>query len=169
MAMTKDEQLIRIKNEYRKAHNGSLAATLREMLEWASKNNLYVLDMSAAWSHAVDQFSAALRSEMTTDIDGNEIRVNLSFLEPQTKLWKWDQRDTISHEHFEINVQRGWRSCYSDIRANILSVNDYVTHHPDRPTVQFSLDFAGALADDGIKVPSSIEPGQIAAQPQHVA
>jgi hypothetical protein len=156
MAMTKEQQLIRIKNEWRAAH-GNAYAPLRTMLEWAHEQGKWKLDVNKAWARAVDEFADALRGEMTKDSQGREIRVNLPFLDPQTELWQWDQRDTISHGHMQLRVTHHWRMSFSDIRADVLSINDYHELHPDRPQLQYSLDFKGALLDDGITVPSSIE------------
>ena len=154
--MTKDQQLIRIKDEYREVHDNA-AATLRTMLEWGIETGRYKLDMAKAMARAVDEFSDALSGEMATDAHGNEVRVNLAFLAP-LQGWLWDERLTISHKNMELNAQYRWRMAYSDIRASVLSVNDFNERHPEETPVQFSLDFAGALADDGIRAPSSIAP-----------
>jgi hypothetical protein len=160
MTKSKEQQLIDIKNAYRAAHNNAFAS-LRTMLEWASENTLYKIDMAKAWSRAVDEFADALRGEMTTDGQGHEIRVNLPFLDSQLG-WQWDTRDTISREHQELNTQHTWRMCYSDVKAGVLTANDYSERHPDEPPLQFSLDFAGALADDGITAAASIVPEPLA-------
>lgn len=166
MPMTREQQLIRIKDDYRAAHDNA-SASLRTMLTWAVETDRYELDMAKAMARAVDEFAHALAGETAPDSQGNPIRVNLAYLEPD-QGWLWDQRDTISHPHMELNVQHGWRMCYSDVKANVLSVNDYNECHPDRPRIQFSLDFAGALADDGITVPSSIAPAPQVVQPELV-
>ena len=156
MPMTREQQMIRIKDEYRAEHDNA-SASLRTMLAWAMETGRYQLDMAKAMSRAVDEFAHALAGETTPDSQGNLVRVNLAFLEPE-QGWLWDTRDTISHAHMELNVQHTWRMSYSDVKAAVLSVNDYNERNPDRPSLQFSLDFAGALADDGITLPSSSVP-----------
>jgi hypothetical protein len=156
MPMTQDQQFIRIKDKYREA-NGDAYASLRTMLDWAAAQTppLFQPDLRRVMSYAVEAFGNALRSETTLNKDGNEIRVNLPFLDPQLKLWQWDERGTISHEHMQLNVNQGLKMAYNDVRATVLSANDYHERHPDRPQLQMSLDFEGMLLDDGITVPSS--------------
>lgn len=155
MAMTKEQQLIRIKDDYRAVHDNA-SASLRTMLAWAVETGRYELDRAKAMTRAVDEFAHALAGETAPDTHGNPVRVNLAFLEPD-QGWLWDTRDTISRAHQELNTQQTWRMCYSDVKAAVLTVNDYNERHPDEPPLQFSLDFTGALADDGIKAPTFSE------------
>ena len=167
MGMTKHDQLLRIKNEYRHAHDNAPASP-RKMMEWAVSAGLFQVDMGKAFAHAAEELAAAMRAETTKDAHGNDIRVNLAF--ETEEGWLWDQRDTIVREHFELNVAAGRRMVYSDIRAAVLSVNDYNTSHPDEPPVQYSLRFDADLADDGIPTPSSSsELEQLIAQPRPAA
>lgn len=159
--MTKTEQLIRIKNEFRATHDNA-PASARSILDWAIETGRYVLDMGKAKRAAAEELAAALRSEHATDAHGNEIRVNLAFSTDQG--WLWDQRETISRSHMEINSMHTRRMVYSDIRAAVLSVNDYNERHPDEAPIQFSLNFAADLADDGISLPDSISVEQIMSQ-----
>lgn len=153
--MTKAQQLLRIKNEFRTAH-GNAPASPRVMLEWAAKAGLFKLDMKRAFSRAVDELANAMRGEVTLDGHGNEIRVNLAFETEQG--WQWDQRDTISRPHMELNVAHSRRMSYSDIKATVLSVRDYNEHHPNETPLQYSLNFWADLADEGIILPSSSVP-----------
>ncbi len=152
MAMTKNDQLLRIKNEYRRAHNNAPAKP-REMMEWAVKAGLFKIDIGQAFARAAEELAAAMRSETTKDSHGNDIRVNLAFETEQG--WLWDERHTISREHFELNVGASRRMQYSEIRSTVLSVNDWNENHPDEAPVQYSLRFDADLADDGIPIPSS--------------
>ena len=152
MAMTKNDQLLRIKNEYRRAHDNAPASP-RNMMEWAVGAGLFEIDMAKAFAHAAEELAAAMRGERTTDSHGNEIRVNLAF--ETEEGWLWDQRDTITREHFDLNVAASRRMHYAEIRTTILSVNDYNDNHPDEAPVQYSLRFDADLADDGIPIPTS--------------
>jgi hypothetical protein len=135
------------------------------MMEWAIKAGLFEIDMGKAFARAAEELAAAMRAETTKDAQGNEIRVNLAF--ETEEGWLWDQRDTIARKHFELNVVASRRMAYSEIRATVLSVNDYNTHHPDEPPVQYSLRFDADLADDRIPIPaSSSELEQLIAQPR---
>ena len=153
--MTKAQQLIRIKNEYRAEH-GNSSESLRRIIDWAIETKRLELDLAKARSRAIEELGAALRSEVVLDADGNEVRVNLAFETDQG--WLWDERTTISRQHMELNVAQNRRMQYADIRALARSVNDYNDRHPNEPPIQYSLNFAADLADEGIKVPSSILP-----------
>lgn len=150
--MTKHDQLIRIKNEYRRAHNNAPASP-RAMMDWAIKAGLFQVDWGKAVARAAEELAAAMRSETTKDAHGNDIRVNLAF--ETENGWLWDQRDTIARDHFELNVAASRRIAYSEIRATVLSVNDYNANHPDEAPIQYSLRFDADLADDGIPIPSA--------------
>lgn len=166
MGMTKHDQYLRIKNEYRRTHNNSPASS-RTMIDWAIKEGLYRVDIGKAHARAAEELAAAMRSETTTDSQGNEIRVNLAF--ETEDGWLWDQRDTIARPDFELNVGASRRMAYGEIRATILSVNDYNTNHPDEPPVQYSLNFQADLLDDGIPIPpSSTGLEQLIGQPRDV-
>lgn len=159
---TKTQQLIRLKNEYRAAHENA-PGSLDTILDWGIETGRYELDLKKARKRAAEELGEALRSEVTTDAHGHEIRVNLAFETEQG--WLWDQRDTITRPNMELNVSHARRMVYSDIRATVLSVNDYNERHPDEAPIQFSLNFAGDLADDGIPIPSSTELEQLVEHP----
>lgn len=164
MGMTKNDQLLRIKNEYRRAHHNRPAKP-RLMMEWAVRAGLFEVDIGKALTRAAEELAAAMRAETTKDGQGNDIRVNLAF--ETEEGWLWDQRDTITRPHFELNVAASRRIAYSEIRATVLSVNDYNASHPDEPPIQYSLRFDADLADDGIPTPSSSsELERLIAQPR---
>jgi hypothetical protein len=147
---TSNRELIKIKDEYREAHAGAYAS-LRVMLRWAIAQGKFELDMSKAFARALNDFGRALASERVPDGRGREIRVNLPFRDP-AQGWLWDERDTISRAHMELNVQHNRRLAYGDIRSTMLSIQDYNKHHADEPPIQFSLNFSADLADDGIQI-----------------
>lgn len=160
-AMTKVQQLLRIKNEYRAAHSNAPAST-RTMLDWAIDTGRYRLDLSKARARAADELADAMRSEKTRDARGREIHVNVAFETEQG--WLWDQRDTIGRAHVELHATRGRRMVVGEIKAQVLTVIDWNENHPDEAPIQYSLNFAADLLDDGITLPSSIELEQLLGQ-----
>jgi hypothetical protein len=162
---TKTQQWLQIKNDYRLEHH-DVPASPRTMLDWAIETGRFKIDARKARQRAADELADAMRSEMTRDANGNEVRVNLAF--ETENGWLWDQRDTISRPHMELNVSHARRMAYGDIKATVLSVNDYNERHPDEAPIQFSLNFAGDLADDGIPIPpASSELEQLIGQSPH--
>lgn len=162
-AMTKVQQWLRIKNDYRAAHDNAPAST-RAMIDWAIDTGRYQLDMSKARARAAEELATAMRSEKTHDAQGREIHVNVAFETEQG--WLWDQRDTIGRGHVELHATRGRRMIVGEIKAQVLTVIDWNENHPDEAPVQYSLNFAADLLDDGISLPSSSELEQLVAKSQ---
>lgn len=160
-AMTKIQQLLRIKNDYRAAHDNA-PASARTMLDWAIDTGRYQLDLSKARARAVEDLADAMRSEKTRDAHGREIHVNVAFETEQG--WLWDQRDTIGRKHVELHATRGRRMVVGEIKAQVLTVIDWNENHPDEAPIQYSLNFAADLLDDGISLPYSTELEQLLAQ-----
>lgn len=166
LSLSKTDQLIRIKDEYRKA-NGEAPASARTILDWAVEAGLYKVDMVKARQRAAEELADAMRSEMVRDSHGNEIHKNLAF--ETENGWLWDDRETIGRRHFELSIQANRRMSYATIRSSVLSVNDWNERHPDEPPVQYSLNFKADLEDDGITPPaSSIELEQLIEPPPPV-
>jgi hypothetical protein len=163
MGKSLTQQLIRIKNEYREIH-GSGPASARTMFDWALATDRAKLDLKKAMTSAVADFADALRAETALDTNGNEVRANLAFETQQG--WLWDQWNTISHSNMELNVSHSRRNIYGEIKNVVLNVNAYNELHADEEPVQFSLNFAADLADDGIPIPSPIVYVPLA-MPQH--
>jgi hypothetical protein len=159
------QQHIRIKNEYRQAH-GPAPVSARTMYDWAIETGRAELDIKKALTSAVAEFANSLRSETALDAHGNEVRANLAFETQQG--WLWDQWNTISHPHMELNVMHSRRNIYGEIKNVVLNVNAYNELHADEKPIQFSLNFAADLADDGVPIPSSIGPGPLVAPPRSV-
>ena len=154
MAMSLTQQLIRIKDEYRKVH-GTAPVSARTMYDWALETGRAKLDLKKAETQAVAEFAAALAAETAIDINGNVIRANLAF---ETKQgWLWDEWDTISHENMELNVAHNRRNIYGEIKSVVLNINAFNELHADEAPIQFSLNFEADLADDGIPMPSDFD------------
>jgi hypothetical protein len=154
MAANKKDQWLRIKNAFRQAHENAPASPAA-MIDWAADAGLYKSDERSARRRAAKDLAEAMRSEMTTDARGHEVRVNLAF-ETETG-WLWDQRETISRTHVELHLARNRRQVYGEIKAQVCTANDYMDLHPDEPPLQYSLNFAADLADDGIPIPSLLD------------
>ncbi len=161
MSSTRD--YLRIKGEYRRAHRNQPAKPA-EIIDWAIGQGLFQIDERKARRRAARELATAMRGEMTVDAHGNAIRVNLAFKSP-TQGWLWDERTTISRGAIQLHLTRGRRMVYSEIRAQVLTANDYTENHPDEPPVQYSLNFVADLADDGITLPVSIGLEQLFAPP----
>jgi hypothetical protein len=163
MAANKRDQWLRIKNAFRQAHSNA-PAPAAVMIDWAADVGLYKSDERSARKRAAKELAEAMRNEMTVDARGNEVRVNLAFEDP-VQGWFWDQRDTISRPNIELHLSRGRRMVYGEIKAQICTANDYMDLHPDEPPLQYSLNFAADLADDGIPIPSILDLDQLLGPP----
>jgi len=138
MGMTKREQYIRIKNEYRKEH-ADAPAPASTMLHWAVGARLYAIDPSAAFRKNAEEFADVLRTEMTVDSDGNEFRINHAFSTAQGHLW--DDCRTIAHPNMELSAAQTRRRIYGEVKHSALSLKAYTEFHPDRPRIQTSFNF----------------------------
>lgn len=154
LSASKTQQWLRIQDAYRKAH-ANAPARIETMIDWAAEVGAYKSDERAARKRAAKDMAEALRSLTTVDGHGDQVRVNLAF--ETEDGWLWDMRETISRPHMELHVERNRRLIYGEIKAQVLSVRDYNEHHPDEAPIQYSLNFAGDLADDGISLPAPIE------------
>jgi hypothetical protein len=166
LAMTKREQLIRIKDEYRSAH-GNQPATARMMIDWAIDAGLYAVDLRAARTKGAKELADVLRSEIIVDEQGHRVRVNHSVETEQGHLW--DDIRTISHEHMELSVAHGRNRIFGEVKAVAIAVRFYNELHADEAPIQTSFNFENDLADDGISIPSSIALEQLLAQPRSAA
>lgn len=163
MGMTKREQYIRIKNEYRKEHENAPAST-RTMLDWAIRVGLYAIDQSAALRKNAEEFADVLRTETVKDDDGQEVRVNHAYGTEQGHFW--DDYRTIAHQNMVLSVAQMRNRIYGEIRHSARSIKAYTEFHPDRPRIQTSFNFNNDLEEDGLLTPSSSELDQlIAPQP----
>jgi hypothetical protein len=153
VAMTKRDQYIRIKDEFRATH-GNIPASTQTMIEWAIDAGLYAVDVRAAKAKGAKELAEVLRSETIIDADGHKVRVNHSVETAQGYLW--DDIRTISHQHMELSVAHGRNRIFGEVKAAAIAVNFYNDLHADEAPIQTSFNFENDLADEGITIPSSI-------------
>lgn len=101
LALTKREQLLRIKAEYRAAHDNQ-PVSARDMAEWAVAEGRYKLPPYTATRKCAEELADAMRLEFATDLKGRRVRVNHSWNDAQRTLW--DHYRTISPENFELVI-----------------------------------------------------------------
>jgi hypothetical protein len=160
-AMTKREQYIRIKNDYRKAHNNEPAGT-RAMLDWAIKKGLYAIDESAALRRDAEDFAAVLRSETIKDRDGEDARINHAYETKQGHFW--DEYRTITHEHMVLSSAQGRNRIFGEVKHQARGEKLYSDYHQDRPAIQTSFNFTNDLAEAGLASSVSSEIDQLVEQ-----
>lgn len=162
-AMTKREQYIRIKNEYRKAHDNEPAGT-RAMLDWAIKNRLYAVDQSAAIRKDAEDFADVLRTETIKDNDGQDARINHAYETRQGHFW--DEYRTIKHEHMQLSAAQTRNRILGEVIHSARGLKLYSDYHQDRPPIQMSFNFNNDLADAGLLSSFSSEIEQLVEQSQ---
>ena len=103
MAMSKRDQLLRIKDEYRAAHENK-PATTREMAEWAVANRKYKLRPFEAETKCAAELGDGLRMSYMT-VQGRRVRIMHAYPSPQGDLW--DDIRTVSRDNMKLSSQAG--------------------------------------------------------------
>jgi hypothetical protein len=152
-AMTKKEQYLRIWDEYRKAHGNDPGSTLA-MIEWAKENGLYAVDQTAALRKGAAELAEVLRDITIADGDGDDVRVNIPFLD-ETEGWLWDDMRTIRHDRMEIGAAHGRNRIVGEVKSMAKQLRFYQSYHPSRPQIQVSFNFENDLLDAGIPLPTA--------------
>lgn len=147
MAMTKHEQLLRIRDEYRKA-NGDVPATSREMADWAVKQGKYKLPEYAAAAKCAEELSEAMRTDFTMDAHGNRVRVMHAATRPQGTLW--DHIATASREHMELSTAQRRNGIVGEVKQLKTDIDYFNQLHRDEEPLQCSFNFTNDLADAGL-------------------
>jgi hypothetical protein len=160
-AMTKREMFIRIKNEYRKAHNNEPAGT-RAMLDWGKENGLYAVDQSAAMRKDAEDFADVLRTETVKDNDGQDARINHAYVTRQGHFW--DEYRTIAHEHMQLSSAQGRNRIFGEVKHQARGEKLYSDYHQDRPAIRTPFDFTNDLAEAGLASSASSEIDQLVEQ-----
>lgn len=162
MSMTKREQLLRIKKEYREAHE-NVPATAREIADWAVSAGLYKLPTSAAERQLANELSDALRVEYLTDDRGNRVRVNHAIHNAQGSLW--DEIQTISRANMKLSVAQKRNGMAGEAKQIQRDLNYFNELHADEAPIQTSFDFNADLADEGLVSEHFDAVEQLIAQP----
>ena len=165
MAITKREQLLRIRDEYRAEHDNA-PATAREMADWAIAEGKYRLPHSAANRKCAEELAEAMRLDFFTS-GGRRIRAMHSFTrEKQGGLW--DHVRTISPENMAISVAQRRNGVVGEVKQIKRDLDFFNELHPDRPPLQTSFNFEPDLADAGLFDPSSIDLERLIGLSPHV-
>ena len=155
MAMTKREQLLRIRDEYRAAHNNEPASS-REMADWAVANGKYKLPSHAVERRCAEELSDAMRLDFMTVPGGRRVRTMHAWPTKQETLW--DHIRTITPEKMRLSVafqRNGVVGVLKQIKIDL----DYFNELPADSQIQTSFNFEPDLADAGL-LTSSSEPAQ---------
>jgi hypothetical protein len=147
LAMTKHEQLIRLKDEYRAAHDNAPASP-RDIADWAVKEGMYDLAPHAAERRCAQELADAMRTEFMTVDGGRRVRVMHAWASPQGNLW--DDIRTISRENLEISLAQKRNGIVGEVKQIKQDMDYFDSLHPDDPRLQMSFDFTNDLADAGL-------------------
>jgi hypothetical protein len=161
MAISKHEQLLRIKADYRKAHNNA-PATARDIADWAVREGMYKLKPNAAERQLASELADAFRIQYMDDGHGHRVRVNHSVQKPQGSLW--DEIQTISRDDMKLSVAQKRTGMAGEAKQIQRDLNYFNELHTDEPPLQTSFDFNGDLADEGLLSPFSSEIEQLVGQ-----
>lgn len=168
MAMTKREQLLRIKDEYRATH-GFEAASSRAMAEWAVKEDKYKLPEFATVAKCAEELAEAMRTEYMEDERGHRVRVMHSAPSAQGRLWDWDHIETASREFMEASAAQRRSGIVFDVKQLKIDLDYFNGLHSEDEPLQISFNFTNDLADLGLLGSSSTEPAPRASQSPPVA
>lgn len=163
-AMSKKQQFVRIWDEYRKAHPDEPGTTLN-MMEWAKENGLYAVDQRAALRREAAQLADVLRDLTVTDPEGEDVRVNMPFLD-EKQGWLWDDLRTIRHDRMELGVAHSRNRVFGEVKSVARQLKFYRSIHPDRPIIQTSFNFENDLRDAGISLSPEKEAERPVARPR---
>jgi hypothetical protein len=165
MPMTKREQLLRIRDEYRADHNNA-PATAREMADWAVDEGKYRLHHAAANRKCAEELAEAMRLDLFTS-GGRRIRAMHSFTKDK-QVGLWDHIRTISPDNMAVSVALRRNGVVGEVKQIKCDLDFFNEIHPDLPPLQTSFNFEGDLADAGLISPSSIELERLIGQPPPV-
>lgn len=155
MRMTKREQLLRIRDEFRSAHGNSPASS-REMADWAVANGKYKLPDRATERRCAEDLSDAMRLDMMTVESGRRVRTMHAWPSGQGTLW--DHIRTITRDNMALSVALKRNGIVGEIKQIKIDLDFFNDLHADEAPVQMSLNFENDLADAGLIASSSSGP-----------
>jgi len=155
MSMTKREQLLRIRDEYRAAHDNA-PATSREMADWAVANGKYKLPTHATERRCAEELADAMRLDLMTVDGGRRVRTMHAWPASNQRTL-WDHITTISRPNMELSVAGKRNGILGELKQVKIDLDFFNELHADEPPVQFAFNFEPDLADAGLLKPSSIE------------
>lgn len=163
MPMTKREQLLRIRDEYRAAHDNE-PATSREMADWAVENGKYKLPTHATERRCAEELAEAMRMDLMTVEGGRRVRTMHAW--PATsQRTLWDHITTISRPNMQLSVAQKRNGIVGELKQMKVDLDYFNDLHADEPPLQMAFNFEGDLADAGLLKTSSIELERLIGQP----
>ena len=155
MAMTKRQQLLRIRDEYRKSHNNE-PASAREMADWAVTEGMYKLAQYATEQRCAEELADVMRQEHMTVEGHRRVRTMHSWSSEQRKLW--DHIQTISRENMKLSVALKRKGIVGEVRQIKIDLDYFNEVHADEAPLQMSINFENDLADVGLLTSSANAP-----------
>lgn len=152
--MTKKEQLLRIRDEFRAEHDNA-PATARDMGEWAVATGRYKLPPHATERKCAEELADAMAMDMTTVSGGRRVRTMHTWRSEQRNLW--DHIATISTPDFTLSMAYQRNGALGIVKQMKTDLDYFNELHPDGPAVQVSFNFENDLADAGLLNFSSSE------------
>lgn len=163
MSMTKREQLLRIRDEYRATHDNA-PATSREMGDWAVANGKYKLPTHATESRCAEELAEAMRLDLMTVEGGRRVRVMHAWPASNQRTL-WDHVTTITRPNMQLSVAQKRNGIVGELKQMKIDLDFFNELHADEPPLQMAFNFEGDLADAGLLKPSSTEIERLIAQP----
>lgn len=164
MRMTKREQLLRIRDEYRAAHSNE-PATAREMADWAVAHGKYKLPDSATQRKCAEELADAMAMDMVTAPGGRRARTMHAWRQAQHTLW--DDIRTISRENMSLSFAFKRNGMVGEVKQMKIDLDYYNDLHPDDGALQVSFNFENDLADAGLLNFAVTEIGKSPEPPRH--
>lgn len=147
MPMTKREQLLRTKDEYRASHDNA-PATARDMAEWAVEAGMYKLPPFAATKKCAEELADAMRLQYMPVKGGRRVRAMHSWPTEQGTLW--DDLRTIKRGPMELSTALKRSGVVGEVKQLKRDLDFFNEFHPDEPPIEISFNFENDLADAGL-------------------
>ena len=152
--MTKREQLLRIRDEYRSAHENA-PATARDMADWAVATERYKSLPHATERKCAEELSEVMGMEMMTVHGNRRVRTMHTWRSAQGNLW--DHIRTISNPDMALSMAYRRNGVLGEVKQMKIDLDFFNELHPDEPALQTSFNFENDLADAGLLNFSSSE------------
>jgi hypothetical protein len=162
MAMTKREQLLRIRDGYRAAHNNE-PASAREMADWAVAQEMYKLPVFATARRCAEELADVMRQDHMMVDGGRRVRTMHSWTSEQRTLW--DHIRTITRDNMKLSMALKRNGMVGEVKQIKTDLDFFNDLHADEAPLQMSFNFERDLADAGLIDLSSTAPEPRTGQP----
>src|SRR5205823_6136646 len=147
MAMTKREQLLRIRDDYRAAHNNE-PASARHMADWAVAQGMYNLPVFATAKRCAEELADVMRQDHMTVAGGRRVRTMHSWTADQGMLW--DHIQTITRDNMKLSLANKRNGIVGEVKQIKVDIDYFNDLHAGEPPLQMSFNFENDLADAGL-------------------